>query len=410
MYQLENKKNRIQELTEKNQDLFNIVAPKMSNIPQITEELYNRLEKIAAILLVDPGMAAQKMFNVGIAELKIKIKTWGLKEISEIAVQKGLPKIATEEELMSYKTRDIIKLSGVLGILNPANKSRLDMAYDMRNLIEHEDSHYEATDEEVQFIFKVVIDYILSIEVIEPVSVSEIQDLINSAEQVTKIDETLTEKFESSAVFRQVQVLERLINVALDIEKADIVRANAYNLIIIFRNYVKTEARMNLVEMFITAPKTKKEFNPQTAKVYDAIGILAYVSKASMRGLYNELIVEMEKTNVYWDHYPAHVRILSKFEGIGYFKYCPENLLMRALTWMAELYIGTPGNYGHYGRNRSVFYSDSGVRYVEDIIENSKDQFIDYAEKLRKEKNIVSRLKNNDIRQRLDKFIELINS
>ena len=152
MYEITEKQKLIRDLTVKNKSLFEILTPRMEKIPQLTEELNIRLEKIAAILLVDPGMAAQKMFNVGISELRTKIKTWGLKEISEIAVQKGLPKISNEEELMGYKTRDIIRLAGVVGILNSANKSRLDMAYDMRNLIEHEDDHYEATNEEVQFI------------------------------------------------------------------------------------------------------------------------------------------------------------------------------------------------------------------------------------------------------------------
>lgn len=409
MYEVIEKKNDILELTEKNKPLFEILTPRMEKIPQLTHELKTRLSKIAAILLVDPGMAAQKMFNVGISELRTKIKTWGLREINEIAVQKGLPKISTVEELMEYKTRDIIRLAGIIGILNSANKSRLDMAYNMRNLIEHEDNHYEATCEEVQFIFSVVIDAILSVEVIEPISVTEIQDLIDSAENLTKFDDILIEKYESSATFRQVQVLERLISVALDESKADIVRKNAYNLIRVFRNYVKSEARMSLVETFITAPKTKKEFNLQTAKVFFAIGILAYVSKSSMRKMFEQLISQMESISVHWDSYPDHVKILSVFEEIGYFKFCPENLLMRALVWMASLYIGSPGGYGFYGRYRKVFYSDAGVQYVTDIISKSKDSFVPMIDALKKDRKLISRLKNDDINTRLKHFIDLIN-
>lgn len=409
MYEITEKQNLILDLTEKNKPLFEMLTPRMERVPQLTDELKTRLGKISAILLVDPGMAAQKMFNVGISELRTKIKTWGLKEISEIAIQKGLPKISSEEELFKYKTRDIIRLSGVVGILNSANKSRLEMAYQMRNLIEHEDDHYEATNEEVQFIFGVVIDAILSVEVIEPISVTEIQDLINSAEKLTRIDDTLIEKYESSATFRQVQVLERLINVALDDSKSDIVRQNAFNLLRVFRNHIKTETRMNLVETFITAPKANKEFNLQTAKVFFAIGILAYVSKSSMRKMYEQRISNMESVSVYWDCYQDHVRVLSVFEDIGYFKYCPDNLLLRALVWMASLYVGSPGGYGFYGRNRTVFYSDAGVQYVTDIISNSKDSFIPLIDALKKDAKLNSRLKNNDIKERLNRFIDLIN-
>ncbi|MDY0138223.1 MAG: hypothetical protein RBR50_00805 [Candidatus Izemoplasmatales bacterium] len=410
MYEIAEKKNLIIDLAEKNQLLFESLTPRMGSIPQLTEELNVRLHKISAILLVDPGMAAQKMFNVGISELKTKIKTWGLKEISEIAVQRGLPKISNEEELINYKTRDIIKLSGIVGILTNANKSRLDLAYDMRNLIEHEDSHYEATNEEVQFIFSVVIDAILSVEIIEPISVTEIQELINSAEKLTRIDESLIEKYESSATFRQVQVLERLINVALDESKADIVRTNAFNLLQVFRNYVKTEARMQLVEKFITAPISKKKIDIQTVKVFNAIGIVAYVSKSTMRTVYEKLISEVEKTSVNWNFYSDHIRVLSVFEDIGYFKYCPENLLYRILIWMAELYIGTPGGYGYYGRNRKVFYSDAGVDYVQEIVANSKELFIPYMSELLKDAKLLQKTKNQYIKERLNNFIDLINS
>lgn len=403
-----NNQQQLVKLTEKNKDLLFSVAPIIDNIPQVTEELNNRLNKIKLLLMVDPGIAAQKLFNTGMSELKSKIKLWGLKEISEIAVQKGLPKISNDEELLNYKTRDLIKLSGVLGITNLANTSRLDIAYDMRNLIEHEDSHYEATNEEVQFIFKVITESILTVEVIEPVSIVEIQELIDSAEQLTKIDEYLIEKFESSAAFRQLQVLERIISVALDSNKPDIVRTNAYNLLLVFRNYVKTETRMGLVEKFITAPSKRKEFNILTAKVYSAIGILPYVSKSNLRKLFESLIEKMEATNPHWDRGFEHVKVLSIFEDINYFSVCPEDLLFRALLWMCTLYVGTLGGYGTYGRNRSVFYSDSGARYVKKILFNSKARFVNHVTDLKKNPNIISRLKTNDIKDRFNEFVELI--
>lgn len=103
MYEIKEKQNFILELTNKNKLLYEILTPRLERVPQLTDELKMRLEKIAAILLVDPGMAAQKMFNVGISELRTKIKTWGLKVISEIAVQKGLPKVSTEEEMSGMK-------------------------------------------------------------------------------------------------------------------------------------------------------------------------------------------------------------------------------------------------------------------------------------------------------------------
>lgn len=164
------------------------------------------------------------------------------------------------------------------------------------------------------------------------------------------------------------------------------------------------------VETFITATVNKKKISIQTIKVFSAIGIIAYVSKSTMRMVYEKLIIELEQTKTYWDNYNEHIRILSIFEDIDYFKYCPENLLFRALSWMAQLYIGTPGGYGFYGRNRKVFYSDAGVDYVEDIIKNSKELFVPYVIELRKDPKISSKAKNNDIKERLNKFIDLINS
>ena len=62
------------------------------------------------------------------------------------------------------------------------------------------------------------------------------------------------------------------------------------------------------------------------------------------------------------------VQLLEEFEAIGGFSSSPDGAVRAIVRWMVEAYVGEPGGFGTFGRNRRVFYSDSAAPRIERLL------------------------------------------
>lgn len=77
------------------------------------------------------------------------------------------------------------------------------------------------------------------------------------------------------------------------------------------------------------------------------------------------------------------------------------------LKYLVLWYIGEPGGYGTWGRNRAVFYSDSATPVIQRIVKYSEVKLYDEIENLREEKSITRLTENRHI---LSRFEDLLDS
>ena len=73
----------------------------------------------------------------------------------------------------------------------------------------------------------------------------------------------------------------------------------------------------------------------------------------------------------------TYKRAVLIFHDIGGFTYCPKDLIKDFLKYLVLWYIGEPGGYGTWGRNRAVFFSDSAAPVIRRIIKYSEVELYD---------------------------------
>lgn len=68
-----------------------------------------------------------------------------------------------------------------------------------------------------------------------------------------------------------------------------------------------------------------------------------------------------------WRHFVEHREPLEDLEDVGGLLACPPTPRIKLVLWMVLCYLGEPGGYGTFGRNRQVFNSDTAaprIRYM----------------------------------------------
>ncbi len=144
-------------------------------------------------------------------------------------------------------TWNIINLAYRIGLLSRAEWRRLSRAYDIRRDLEHEDADYEANVEDILYVFKVSIEAVLSKEPIDLLRVADVKSLVDAAQTVTPTAQFLTD-YEAAPGPRQLEILRYLVCVALDSHNADIVRANAVEMVRAFEPGTKQQVKIDLAQ------------------------------------------------------------------------------------------------------------------------------------------------------------------
>lgn len=319
------------------------------------------IDRVRRILPVDPSSACQRLLNAAIHDLKSKIVRAGIDVAKEAAARFKLPPIVTPEDITeNYSTWNIINLAYRIGLLSRSEWRRLSRAYDIRRDLEHEDADYEANVEDILYVFKVSIEAVLSKEPIELLRVADVKALIDAAQTVTPTAQFLTD-YEAAPEPRQLEILRYLVEVALDSHNADIVRANAVEMLRAFEPCVKQQVKIDLAQEMQKQIDKKNRLDLVVAKLAVAAGILPYIRRRQVAALFSWMADRLEESGHGWRNFNLHGKLLDDFEDVGALIACPEDVRRRVVSWMTLCYLGEPGGYGWYGRNREVFYSNAAA-------------------------------------------------
>jgi hypothetical protein len=170
----------------------------------------------------------------------------------------------------------------------------------------------------------------------------------------------ILEDYDRAPQIRQKEIVERLISLSLDSKKPDIVRQNAIGLLENFRPVTKDPVLIELGAL-LQERYRDKPFDLVGMKVSYAAGVLPYLRQRKVEEFFEATAERFYNTGYQWRHFDDHGKLLDDLEDIGGLVRCPPKPRAKLVLWMVLCYLGEPGGYGTWGRNRNVFTSDAAT-------------------------------------------------
>lgn len=360
------------------------------------------IKRVERLLPVDPGSACQRLLNAAIYDLREKIVTIGTDIAKEIAKTYKLPPVEKDDDILeNYSTYNVIDLSYRIGILRRSEWRRIQRCYEIRRDLEHEDNEYEAVLEDCFYIFKSTIEVVLSQDPIELLKVIDVKQIVEAPNRIT-LSEELLEDYSHAPELRQKEIVKFLVSTAQSSDQPDLVRENSFELLRHFKPTTKTPVVIDVAQE-LEKKLGRNQIDIATAKIGHAIGATAYFKKAKIKDYYDSILSKFRTAGSNWSE---QGKVVSLFYDIGHFLYCPKDLVKNFLKYLVLWYIGEPGGYGVYGRNRAVFYSDSATPTIKRILKDSA-KFADEIDGLRKDREIEMLISNRHILSRFENLLDV---
>lgn len=367
------------------------------------------IKRTKRLLTVDPSSACQRLLNAAIHDLRNKTLVAGIDIAKEAATRFHLPSITKEEDILeNYSTSRIIDLAYRIGILSRTEWKKIRRCYDIRGDLEHEDEEYEADIDDILYIFKNSIEIILERDPIEIIRVDDVKELIDEPTAPIVTGEIL-EEYEHAPDVRQKEIVEHLINTALNSKKPDIVRQNSMELLRQFRSITKKTVLAE-VGGYLQERYKKKQLDLVVMKVSYAAGVLPYLKQRKVKDFFESFYAEFQKSGYQWRHFERHKKLFDDFEDIGGLRYCPEEPRRKIVLWMVLCYLGERGGYGTWGRNRKVFYSDIAAPRISQLFREARNIIRSDFEKAKANKMVRAAVSYNPIARRLESLEDIIGS
>jgi hypothetical protein len=364
------------------------------------------IDRVKCLLPVDPSSACQRLFNAAIHDLRSKIITAGLDIAAEAASANKLPPATKPEDILdNYSPSNVLELSYRVGILSRQEWKRLKRAYDIRRDLEHEDDEYEAGVEDCVYIFTSCIEIVLSADPIELLRVTDIQQLIEAPTTVSPAVEFVRD-FDRAPDPRQREIMELLVRTALDVTRPDIVRQNAVEalrrLAPLARNTVKIEVGRSLQERVKRRP-----LDLLHAKVAAASLVLPYMKQTQVEAFFTDFHRQFLDVGYGWRNHPKHGEPLDDLEDLGGLPTAPQVPRRQIVLWIVLCYLGEPGEYGWYGQNRKVFYSDAAAPRIERLVKAAGRSIREDLEAARQDPKVRAALGDPNIARRFERLLDL---
>ncbi len=365
------------------------------------------IERVKRLIPVDPSSACQRLLNAAIQDLKEKIVYAGIDIAREAAATHKLPSINTNEDVLDrYSTWEILSLAYRMGLLARVEWKRLRRVYDIRRDLEHEDDEYEASGGECIYVFESCVEIVLSRDPISLLKVTDVKELVEAPTPAVPSTDFLN-GYERAPHARQKQICEFLISTALNTNKPESVRQNAIEMLaslkVLTLNPVKIELAQSLQEKI-----GKKSLDLTMMKIATAGGFNSYLRQAQLEDFFNAFHKKLISIGYQFSHHEKHGDILDDLEDLGGLVVCPEDPRQKIVLWLVLCYLGEPGGYGTWGRNRAVFYSDAAAPGIEKLIKDAGKAIKEDLEETKKDNRVKVAIGDQHIARRYEKLLDFV--
>jgi len=367
------------------------------------------IKRVRALLSVDPSSACQRLLNASVTDLRNKIVIAGLDIAKQAASAHGLPPVEKKEDvLQNYSTSNVLDLAYRMALLTRPEWKRLRRSYDIRRDLEHEDDDYEAGLEDLVYIFSSCIEIVLSREPTEILRVTDVKNLIESPDRVTPSPEYLAD-YERAPEPRQQEICLFLVSTALDPKQPDVIRQNAVEALRKLEPLTHQAVKVELGKHLQDKVK-RRPFEVAEMKVAAAGGFLPYLKQLGLSAFFDGFYERLKAAGYHWKKHEDHSVILDESEDLGGLKAVPAGPRRKIVWWMVLCYVGEPGGYGFYGRNRDVIYSDSAVSRIVAMFRAAGTEIRDDVESAMTDGNVKSAMRNKHIARRYETLLDLTES
>lgn len=384
------------------------LAPIAALLSQIRPEWQARrlVQRVVALLPVDPGSACQRLLNASIRDLKEKLIIAGIDLAIEAAKLHKLPPITKAEDVLeNYSTTNTLDLAYRVGLLTRSEWRRLSRAYDIRRDLEHEDDEYEAHYEDCVYVFGSCIEIVLSKDPVELIRIADVKQIIESPNRIS-LTPDLLDDYERAPDVRQIEIVRMLMGVARSTKQPDIVRQNAVEALRNLQPLTRDKVKITVAEDFQDAQRSRA-LHPIDMKLAAAIGVVPYLKQRRVAAFFSELTAKLLRVSPDWGAHDTHGEPLSTLEDCGGLSAVPDEQLIAIIRWLVECYLGEKGGYGTWGRNRLVFYSNSAAPIIERLLFKSGPKVLAALEKVASEERIKKLTAYNPIARRLESLMDL---
>jgi len=366
------------------------------------------IERVKRILPIDPSSACQRLLNAAFHDLRQKVVIAGIDLAQQAAASNKLPPISKAEDVLeSYSTTNVLDLAYRIGILSRPEWRRLQRAYEIRKDLEHEDDQYEAQPEDCFYIFKTSIEIVLAREPLEVLRVADVETLIQQPDRVAPSADLLSD-YERAPESRQVDIAEFLVRTALKENEPDVVRQNAIETLRKVRGVMRNTVKIELGKRFEDRLK-RNPLSVAQAKVATAGGFMVFLKQRQRREFFEAFAQRLWKIPYRWTSNDQHRDILVELEDVGGLAVCPPcEARQKIVLWGALCYLGEPGKYGTWGRNREVFYSNSGAWRIESLMKTGGSDIKADLEGLAQNSAIQAAVQNKAIARRYEALLDLV--
>jgi len=86
----------------------------------------------------------------------------------------------------------------------------------------------------------------------------------------------------------------------------------------------------------------------------------------------------------------------------------PDDVRGHVVKWLTLCYLGEPGGYGDYGRQRRVFYGNSAAAVIEELFAARRDAVRPVLDELANNTHIKRACTNKDVARRYQELLDLV--
>lgn len=367
------------------------------------KDLINRVQKLWP---VDPSSACQRIFNAAVHDLRDKIVIAGIDIAREAAQQNKLPPIERPEDVEDYPPSKIIDLSYRIGLISRPEWRRLSRVYEIRRDLEHEDDEYQADAADCIYMFKATIEVVLSRDPVQLLRVVDVKEIIEQTHAVVP-SQQLLEDYQYAPQVRQLEIMRFLVATALDTAKVELVRQNAFTILSRLATLTKDAVKVQLGTHF-QEKVGRRPLDSLHARVAYASGTLGFVRQAQRADFFAGVHAQLEKVTYHWRAHDQHGEVLRNLIEVGGLEFIPVSIRPKIVEWLVLVYLGEPGGYGWYGRNRKVFYSNSAAPLVEDLVRANGAAFKEDLTRIEQSEVIKQAIRDGHVARRHQELLDLV--
>jgi hypothetical protein len=363
------------------------------------------IERVQRLLPTDPSSACQRLLNAAVHDLREKVVVAGLDIAEQAARQAKLPPVTRAEDVENYPNDKLLDLAFHMGILTHPEWRRMKRCYEIRRDLEHEDDQYEAGVEDCVYVFTTCIEVVLSRDPVHLLKVTDVKEVVEQPVPLFPRQELLDD-YKNAPDPRHLEILKFLVATALKSDNPDIVRQNAYAMLLHLQPVTRNPAKLELAK-HMQEKVGRQGLTLILLKVSNAAGVLAYLKDSSRRDFFAGYLHRLTAIGDGWTVFARHREPLEELEDVGGLTQCPDDVARGLLRWMVLCYAGTAGGRTSYGHVRPVFYSDTAAPIIERLVAAGGGRVLGMLKDLRDDREVRMRLAScKDVAARYEDLLD----